>query len=153
MGQKGGRVASSAISKEKTISPTILLVDTDLGFMFWLGQALGDDGYEALPAKSVGDAISLIDQLKIRIDLLIVNASLQRHASLVDRLHRTQEHLKVIAVSADRETPMPKGFDASKSKPLRIDRAAKLEWLDLVRSVLGGADAGSRCSSRLMAPG
>jgi len=120
--------------------------------MFWLGQALGDDGYEALPAKSVGDAISLLDQLRVRIDLLIVNPSL-RSASLIERLHRTQDYLKVIALSPNRKAPTPKGFDASKSRPLRIDKAAKLEWLKLIQRVLGGADAGSRRASRLVARG
>jgi ActR/RegA family two-component response regulator len=118
--------------------PSILIVDTDLGFVFWLGRALDDDGYQALPAKSVAGAISLLDQLKIRIDLLIINPSLQRNAPLIERLHRTQEHLRVIALSADPKASIPEGFNASKSKPLQIDKAAKFEWLELIRSVILG---------------
>ena len=30
---------------------TVLIIDNDLGFIFWLGQILNDVGYAALPAK------------------------------------------------------------------------------------------------------
>ena len=40
---------------------TILIVDSDLGFVFWLGRALHDAGYEALPAKDVPEATAIIE--------------------------------------------------------------------------------------------
>jgi hypothetical protein len=35
---------------------TVLIIDNDLGFMFWLGQILSEAGYAVLPAKSAPEA-------------------------------------------------------------------------------------------------
>ena len=45
---------------------SILIVDSDLGFVFWLGRALHDAGYEALPAKDVPEATAIIGRSQDR---------------------------------------------------------------------------------------
>jgi hypothetical protein len=47
---------------------TVLLVDSDLGSVFWLGHALDSAGYEALPAKVFQDAIALLVQYRLSIE-------------------------------------------------------------------------------------
>ena len=118
---------------------TILIIDADLGFVFWLGQALDRHGYQAVPAKTVSDAASLLGQFKTKVDLLIANPSLEGIATLVKRLRRSQRNLKVIAVSADPHSPGLEGADATKSKPSALEDISELDWLELVRSVFEDA--------------
>ena len=50
---------------------TVLIADRDLGFVFWLGQALGKLGYQVLPAMNVPQAASYAEQF--RVDLLVLD--------------------------------------------------------------------------------
>src|SRR5882724_4454329 len=61
---------------EVTQTRSVLIVDRDLGFVFWLGRALDDAGYQALPAKGIGDATELLGHMNLEIDLLIVSPSM-----------------------------------------------------------------------------
>ena len=117
---------------------TVLIVDDDLGFAFWLGHALDRAGYETWPAKSVVAAESLLAQVKLAVDLLVIPASLPWAPVLAAHLHRTRAGLKVIAVCdepGDIVERFPSGC-AIHQKPQTIDAAATLEWVRLVKSVL-----------------
>lgn len=115
---------------------TVLIVDRDLGFIFWLGRMLDDVGYRAIPAKDVRNAISLLDELSLDIDVLIVNAWLPGIVSWVDFLRQSRRDLKVIAVVEDSEAPHLAGVDASKPRPSRLDEETRSEWLHLIRNLL-----------------
>jgi hypothetical protein len=75
---------------------TVLIVDPELGFVFWLGQALDRAGYQALPAKSCEDAAELLKQLNVEIDLLIVGHSLAGAGAFADALRHAQGHLSCL---------------------------------------------------------
>ena len=113
---------------------TVLIIDTDLGFVFWLGRTLDNGGYRTIPARDVADAMSLIEQFKLEVDLLIVNPTLQGSTPFIEQLRRS--NVKVIAVIADEGLPLPMQVDASRKRPSKIDEKARLEWLDLVASVI-----------------
>jgi hypothetical protein len=112
-------------------------VDRDLGFVFWLGQALDDAGYHALPAKSLADAKALLGQIDLEIDLLIVSLSLEGAYAFVDALGRFQGYLKVIDVIGDWEEPVSafRGADASERRPLNHDNASRAQWLRTIQRV------------------
>ncbi|HKE24889.1 MAG TPA: hypothetical protein VKB88_21150 [Bryobacteraceae bacterium] len=42
----------------------VLIIDGDLGFVFWLGKLLADAGYQALPAKGFSEANALLDEMQ-----------------------------------------------------------------------------------------
>jgi DNA-binding NtrC family response regulator len=120
------------------IVKTVLLVDDNLGFAFWLGQALDRAGYETWPARSVPAAESLLAEVPLAVDLLVINASLPRAPAFATNLGRAKADFKVIAVyegAADLVESFPKA-SAVHQKPQTIDIAAKLEWIQLVRVVL-----------------
>jgi CheY-like chemotaxis protein len=122
---------------------TILLVDTDLGFIFWLGQLLDVAGYEALPARSVPDALILLAELKVSIALMIFNLSLPGVANLINTIRRSQPHVRLIGLAEDERAyahPFP-SLDACYRKPLEIGENARTEWLQIVHSVLAGGNA------------
>lgn len=117
---------------------TILIVDDDLGFAFWLGQALDRAGYETWPARSVAAAESLLAEVKLPVDLLVITASLPWAPVLAVHLARTKADFKVIAV-CDELGDVVEQFSkvsAVHQKPQTIDAAAKLEWVQFVRGVL-----------------
>jgi hypothetical protein len=95
-------------------------------------------GYETLPAKSTADASALLEQLKLEIDVLIVNPSLDGASEFANTLRRLQGHLKVIAVIDPRDEPpsLFPGADASEFRPLNPDKESRLQWLQTIQHVL-----------------
>jgi DNA-binding NtrC family response regulator len=121
---------------------TVLIVDDDLGFAFWLGQTLDRAGYETWPARSVSAAKALLAEVKLAVDLLVITASLPRAPSFASQLGRTKSDFKVIAVYpelGDAVGAFPKA-SAVHRKPQTIDSAAKLEWVQLVKGILSVND-------------
>jgi DNA-binding response OmpR family regulator len=118
---------------------TILIVDRDLGFVYWLGRVLDDAGYEAIPARRVPDAIQLLHELHTVVDLLIVNMALPGAADLVRALRRSARPIRVMSLleSPDETPASPPGSDAVRSKPEEVDEISKLEWVDAIDRLLG----------------
>src|ERR1700681_144903 len=108
---------------------TVLIVDPELGFVFWLGQALDRAGYQALPARNCEDATELLKQLNVEIHLLIVGHSVMGAAAFAEALRHSQGHLKVIAVIGDGEEPVSPfpGADASQLMLSKVNEASKTE--------------------------
>ena len=79
---------------------TILILDDDLGFAFWLGQTLSAPHCETLPAKNVPEATALIDQFKLTIDLVIMSPTVPGAADFTRGLRRQQGHLRVATLEA-----------------------------------------------------
>jgi hypothetical protein len=118
------------------VKATVLLVDRDLGFVFWLGRLLDKLGYEAYPAKSVRDAFELISKLHLTsISLLVVNRSMPEAAFLIKWLRGVNKSLRVI-LTGDSDGPwIPWEADAQCSKSTRHDEKAEQEWHQLINSV------------------
>jgi len=59
--------------RDDRVAQTVLIVDDDLGFLFWLGEVLTRAGYRAIPAHSVEEATNLTRRLRVTADVVIVN--------------------------------------------------------------------------------
>ena len=119
----------------------ILIVDSDLGFVCWLGEALFGAGYQPWPACSVADAISVVGRKPaIPLDLLIVNPCLPGISHLITLYRRRQAHLKVIAVGRQDEQILP-GVKAWHEKPGPRDKSAKQEWVRAIERIFSGSRA------------
>jgi ActR/RegA family two-component response regulator len=117
---------------------TVLIIESDLGFVFWLGRALQDASYEALPAKGVQEATALVSELNAEIDLLIVNPSLAGAVEFVHALRHSRRDLKILAVPGEKDQqahPIP-SVDAVVWKPPELDQAASALWLSIVGQLL-----------------
>lgn len=110
---------------------TVLLVDRDLGYLFWLGAALDDAGYITLPAKGATEAALLIMQLDLQVDVLIIDLTLPGAEELIKGLYRSRPNLKVVAPVSD---PIEAG---AMPKPSILDDFAKFQWIRSIRGVLG----------------
>ena len=115
---------------------TILILDEDLRFAFWLSRLLDSAGYRAWPARSGADAAVLLGELGGRLDLLVINPHSRGAEDFVEGL-RLQRSIKAVAVKMHNEEPsvLPE-VDASLVKPKPIDRLSALEWVDTIDRVL-----------------
>ena len=116
---------------------TALILDPDIGFGFWLARGLDQSDYQSFPAKSVADASALLDELRIEVDLLILNLALPDAAELIESLRRLNEELKVVALIGDqpRLPGIAARVDLCCRKPARTE-AQRLEWIGHVEELL-----------------
>lgn len=120
----------------KSSAKNILIVDRDLGFIFWLGSILAGAGYQPWPASDFAEAISLAGRKPLaRLDLLIVNASLPEVSKLIAHFRRTHAQLKVMALGPQGRTLA--GVHAWHPIPGLTDDSAKEEWVRAVKQASG----------------
>ena len=114
----------------------ILIVDNDLGFIFWLGAALMGAGYQAWPASSLSEAISVTSRKPlIRLDLLIVNGSLRGASEVIAHIRRTQSQLQVMALGPQGKTLH--GVKPWQPTPGLSEDLARQEWVQAVKQMSG----------------
>jgi hypothetical protein len=116
---------------------TVLLVDSDLSFVFWLGQALDLAGCEALPARSTAAASELIREHRLSVDTLVIDPVLPDALSFVAGLRESRPQLKAVAalpgLPSD-PTDLP-GFNAIRRKPEHYTSEAQAEWIGLIQGL------------------
>jgi ActR/RegA family two-component response regulator len=125
------------------MNPVILLVDSDLGFLFWLGQALDQAGYEAFPAMTVSDAATLLRELHLTVDLLILNCSSEGAETFLNMMRRTRKFLKTICLDGDDHLGCINGVDAVLRPPAEITDESRSQWVQAVRALLSATSAAS----------
>jgi hypothetical protein len=114
---------------------TVLIVDRDLGFVFWIGEIFNEVGCHAVPALDCTEAISITKELNLRIDLVVVNPQLPGVADMVRTLQSPS--LKIIAIR-DRRVQAIRTFpvDAILERPSGSEPISRERWLDRVRKIL-----------------
>lgn len=117
------------------VDKAVLLIDTDLGFLFWLGQALDRAGYEAFPARGIPQAIALLAEFHLTVGSVILNYSLPGAEGFIIGLRHSQNYLKVISL-VEQEQPLPPGVDGICCKPPEINERSRWELVQMVQKVL-----------------
>jgi hypothetical protein len=117
---------------------TVLILDSDVGFAFWCGHALIEDGNLALAALSVPDAIDLLKKLNVKLDALIVNPTMSGVKGFIERSRGMRAHVRVIAAI---ESPADvEGrdlyLDAVIFKPIIANDYETQSWLATLNSML-----------------
>ena len=132
----GQQVVSSA-GTGKELSVTILLVDSDLGFIFWLGQALDAEGFRAVPALNIPAARELLERHKLSVDILVIDPSLPDAFLFISELRQSRPPLHIVATTSENWGPFPKfpKFDAIVPKPQRLSVTAVSQWLHVIQSL------------------
>lgn len=117
---------------------TALIVDPELGFGFWLARGLDQAGYQSYPSKSVAAAFALLDELRIAVDLLVLNPALPEAGEFIESLRRSNEHLKVVALMGDqaRFPALTARVDLCCRKPRQGDDLKRREWIAHVEELL-----------------
>ena len=159
-GESSGSSFAHVVALETSHSAvkTVLVIDDDLGFLFWIGKTLEHAEYNVIPAVSTAKAHSLLSALALAPDLLIINPVLPDSADFIDILRRDSPGLRVMAavdedtrettridVEVDRWVQKPPGliiaegaFLDQNSDTERDDQASREEWLLILRMALEG---------------
>lgn len=80
---------------------TILILNNDLGFALWLGQALAASNCETLPATNVAEAAALVGHFKLNVDLVIVNPAVPGALEYSRSLRREQGRLHIAMLDSE----------------------------------------------------
>jgi len=107
----------------------VLIVDSDLGFTFWLGEVLSRANYQPWPASTVSDAIAVMNRKPaVSPDVLIVDSRLSGASRLIARFRRQHANLKVVALGSSNEKALP-GVDAWHKRADPGDSSARQKWV------------------------
>jgi DNA-binding response OmpR family regulator len=123
------------------VDPTakvVIILENDLGFVFWLGQTLDRANYTVLPARTSAEGEELLTKLRLQPDLMIVNPSLSGVETFVELNRRSNPRLKVIVLDK-RGSDTVKMADAVRFKPEAWEETSAFEWLSLVAKLLDNA--------------
>ena len=118
---------------------TVLIIDSDLGFVFWLGRILQGAGCEVIPVKGFAEASVLLSELNTGVDLLIVDSRLAGVVDFADEQRRSRPNLKILVAIGDKDTPAGQiqPADVIARKPPHLDDTAASLWLRMVEHALG----------------
>ena len=124
--------------------PTILVIDDDPVFQGAAQNLFVDAGYRVLGATDGLRATRIMEEMRGKIDLAIVDLSLPgvNGFELIGNLSRRPNSVKVIATTgvfreAQLESTAALGAHAVIRKPASIKRLPPKEWLGTVRQLIG----------------
>ncbi len=78
--------------------PVVLIVHEDLGFVCWLGERLAQTGCQAVPALNSRDAVRVVADLDLPIDLAIFDPSLRGVSDALNTVKDQSPYLRTLAV-------------------------------------------------------
>jgi DNA-binding response OmpR family regulator len=116
----------------------ILIVDSHLGFVFWLGQKLDAAGYVSWPAKSIADAQSLVHEFGVLVDLVIIDYGITGASTFAEDLRQCQGEVKIIGLFGPyEELPGANSYvDSWIQRPTHTSESAGHDYLELIRREL-----------------
>ena len=124
-----------------TTAQTILIVDEDIGFVWWLGDMLKEVGCRVLPALACGEAVLLTKQLGIEPDLIIVNPSLAGTPQMLQFFIHTKSHLQIVTTGAPSKALTASiHVGAILERPSANEPAIRGQWLEKLRKLTRQAE-------------
>ena len=114
--------------------PTALIVDDDVGLIFWIGEIFGKAGWNLVPALNCRQAVSLAAMWDLYIDLVVVNPALNGVSEMVETLSRVHRPKIVIIHDPDVEAGIP--ADATIDRPDVGTPVSRAEWAERMRELL-----------------
>ena len=116
---------------------TVLIVDDDVGFIWWLGETFTEAGYRAIPALNPSQAVTFLAALHEEINLLVVNGSLAGVGRFVKALTASRHDLQVILIQDDRTAKAPSfRYKATLTRPSGWEPVSREDWLRKLRALL-----------------
>ena len=114
--------------------PTALIVDSDVGLMFWLVELFAKTGWNFVPALNCRQAVALAVLWDSHIDLIVVNPALKGIPEMVDDLSRVHRPKVVLVGDLNVEPDIP--ADATIDRPEVSTSFSRAEWAERVRKLL-----------------
>ncbi len=117
---------------------TVLIVDEDIGFLFWLGDIFTEAGCQSMPALGCQEAVSLANRLGIEPDLIVLNPFLPGIAGMLQDRIVAKRHPKIVSIGAPpKAVAAAIGIHAILDRPDATEPISRRAWLERVRKLLG----------------
>ena len=130
------------MAEEAQGAQTVLIVDDDLGFVWWLGDIFIEVGGRALPALNCGEAVVLTKRFGVEPDLIILNPSLPGASKMLQSYVQTKPHLKIVTIGPPSKALATSiHVHATLERPSQMEPILRTEWLEKLRKVLGQVEA------------
>ena len=84
-----------------TMMASILILDGDLGFLFALSVELGKRSIAAIPARTVGEAQSMLEEMEPALSALVVNCECPGACAFARGMLRQDAALRVIGIRSE----------------------------------------------------
>jgi hypothetical protein len=121
---------------EPSRTPVVLIVDEDLGFVWWLGQIFSQAGCQVVPTLSPEQMVALTRDLNLKVDLIVVNPELSGVPEMLQAL-TTARYPKIVAIrSHDSVDGCSLNADATLERPSGWGPVSEKEWLGCVRRLV-----------------
>ncbi|HUI79081.1 MAG TPA: hypothetical protein VLY24_14250 [Bryobacteraceae bacterium] len=117
-----------------------------------MGHSLDSAGYNTVPAQSTRDAVALIQQHKLSIDILVIDPLLPDAIPFISHLRQSQRSIKVVSAIPENweELPAMAEVDAVIRKPRHFNAVATLAWINLIQSLPSGTAPNPGHTSKLL---
>ncbi len=117
---------------------TVLIVDRDLGFLFWLGALFSEIGCNVVPAFDCAQAAAMVNRLKLKIDVALVSSEMPGAAAMKCALSAAGRMLKIVAIRERAEATEAFEADAILTRPSAGQQVSRQEWLERIGELFGG---------------
>lgn len=119
--------------------PTVLILDQDLGFVFWLAEIFNEVGCQVAPGLDYTQAVSLTKRFHLSVDLVVVNPALEWAQQVLSTLSARGRTPKIVVIR-DEMTKSVGAIhaDAILKRPTASQQTSRQEMLAQVREILGG---------------
>jgi len=121
---------------EPSRAPVVLIVDEDLGFVWWLGQLFSQAGCQVVPTLNSEQTVSLTRDLNLKADVIVVNPELTGISEMIRALS-SAGHPKIVAIR-NHDSGVRNGIhaDATLERPSGWGPVSEKEWLGCVRRLV-----------------
>jgi len=127
---------------ESARTPVVLIVDEDLGFVWWLGQIFSQAGCQVVPTLSSDQTLALARDLNLKVDFVVVNPELPGISDLIQTLSATRRP-KVIAIrNHDSNVRVAIPANATLERPSGWGQVSEKEWLGSIRQLVKNIQIG-----------
>ena len=114
--------------------PAALIVDDDVGLIFWVGEIFVRAGWNIVPALNCRQAVSLAVMWDSHINLILVNSGLGGISEMVETL--SDLHRPKVVVIRDPNVEPEISADAIVDRPGMETPLARLEWAQRFQKLL-----------------
>lgn len=121
---------------ERPGDPNILIVDDDVGLLWWLGELFNEAGYQSIPALSCEQALLHTKKNRGGVDLLIVDPRLSEVSRLIETLSRTGSP-KIVFIQGPGYVAIPGVTPvATLERPSGWAPVSRTEWRQMLERIL-----------------
>jgi hypothetical protein len=121
---------------EPSRAPVVLIVDEDLGFVWWLGQIFSQAGCQVVPTLNPEQTLSFTQDLNLKVDIIVVNPELPGVPDMIRALSSSRSP-KVVAIrNHDAGIRGTIKADSILERPSGWGPVSEKEWLGCVRRLV-----------------